>query len=401
MPRTSPRPLAPQRRVRRRAVGFAAVVVLAACGDPSGGGGGPPPTPEPPDVTASVEALGTPFTEASLYARNVWDLQLFGGVIHVGHGDSIDNWGPIAIWSLDPATGGLAKEFTTSEEQVDELRVLDGELYVPGHDPKESLALGNFYRMESGTWVKYRTIPHGLHTFDLATHGGLLFAALGSDSVPGHSTLLMSADRGVTWGAAAPDVLGRVYTLVEHAGDLYAFPPNWGTLLRGEEHQVLRWDGTSFVRTGAELTALLPGMPADTVNRVLRPTEFAGALVYAGVIGTFDWHPVKLLVTRDVRTARTVALPDAAAEPWDLLVRGGVLYVLAGTPRGDGSYTVRVYRTADLARWTELFHFTAPTFARSFEENGGDFFFGLGCDYARRSEASGALLRVRRAAYAQ
>lgn len=399
MPRTLPRPAAPPWRVPRRAVGLAAVVALAACADATGGVVVAPPSP-PPDVTAAVDVLGAPFTETSLYARNVWDLQRLGGVIHVGHGDSIDNWGPIAIWSLDPSTGALAKGFTTSEEQVDEFRVLDGELYVPGHDPRDDFTLGNFYRLETGGWAKHRTIPRGLHTFDLATHAGLLFAALGSDSLPGHATLQVSADRGETWRPAAADVLGRVYTLVEHAGELYAFPPHWGALRRGEEHQVLRWDGATFTRTGTELSDLLPGIRADTVNRVLRPTEFAGALVYLGVIGTFDWHPVALLATRDVRTAQRLPLPDVAAQPFDLLARDGLLYVLTGTPQGDGSSIVRVYRTADLSSWTELFHFTAPTFARSFEENAGDFFFGLGCDFAARSPAAGTLLRVRRAAYA-
>jgi hypothetical protein len=61
---------------------------------------------------------------------------------------------------------------------------------------------------------------------------------------------------------------------------------------------------------------------------------------------------------------------------------------------------IRVYLTTDLQRWTELFHLSAPTFARSFEENGGDFFLGLGCDLDRPATASGTLLRVPRASYA-
>jgi len=397
MPRTLQRSAAPPRRVPRRAVGLAAAVVLAACGDGPTGSGPPPP---PPDVTAAVDALGTPFTEASLYARNVWDLQRFGGVIHIGHGDSTDNWGPIAIWSLDPATGGLTSEFTTSEEQVDEFRVLDGELYVPGHDPRDDWTLGNFYRLEAGKWVKHRTIPNGLHTFDLATHGGLLFAALGADSVPGHLTLQVSADRGQTWQPGTDNVLGRVYTLFEHGGELYGFPAFW-RVFPIEEHQVLRWDGTRFVRTGVELDALLPGAPQDAVLRVMRPTEFAGAMVYVVARRTFDWRPVALAMTRDMRTAQQVALPDAGAVPFDLLVRGGTLYVLTATPQADGSFVTRVYQTSDLSGWTELFHFTAPAFARSFEENGGDFFFGLGCTYTAPNAATGSLLRVRRAVYAQ
>jgi hypothetical protein len=123
-------------------------------------------------------------------------------------------------------------------------------------------------------------------------------------------------------------------------------------------------------------------------------------MVYVVARGTFDWHPLALAMTRDVRTAQRLALPDPAAVPFDLLVRGSTLYVLAGTPRSDGGTVMRVYLTTDLARWTELFRFGAPTFARSFEESGGDFFFGLGCDYRANVPASGNLLRVRRASYA-
>lgn len=37
-----------------------------------------------PDVTFSITVLGSPFKKAA-YARNVWDMQLFGGKIYLGH----------------------------------------------------------------------------------------------------------------------------------------------------------------------------------------------------------------------------------------------------------------------------------------------------------------------------
>ncbi|HYH82988.1 MAG TPA: hypothetical protein VEX86_24550 [Longimicrobium sp.] len=378
-----------------RLLGTALVASLAACGNAAG----PMAPPPPPDVTARVERLGNPFTVASPYARNVWDMQLFGGVVRLGHGDSADNRGPIPIWSVDPATGALASEFTTSEEQVDLFRVLDGELYVPGHDPRDDLTAGNFYRVEAGRWVKHRTIPHGLHTFDLAWHDGLLFAALGADNVPGHETLKVSADRGHTWRVAGP-ALDRMYGMFELGGALYAAPIVQAGL-SPLSRQPWRWNGAAFVPTGTAMQALLPGLPEGRGGRMVRQTEFAGGLVYVVAVRDFDWYPVGLAVTRDARAAEPVTLPDPAALPFDLLVRGGTLYLLTGTPAADGGYTVRVYATADLARWTELFHLAAPTFARSFEESGGDFFLGLGCQYAAHSPAAGDLLRVRRASYAR
>jgi hypothetical protein len=382
----------------RRWLGTALVLSLAGCGEPAG----PVAPPAPPDVTAALVRLGNPFTVASLYARNVWDMQAFGGAIHLGHGDSIDNWGPIPLWQIDPATGALSSSFTTSDEQVDEFRVLNGELYVPGHDPREDFTLGNFYRLEPGGWVKHRTIPHGLHTFDLAWHGGRLFAALGADSVPGHETLLVSDNRGLTWSPAG-DELERIFGLFELGGALYAAP----SVRRGyfpEARQLWRLDDAAFRPTGVEVEGLLPGVPEGAAGRMVRQTAFAGAVVYvvgAGELSVFDWYPVALALTRDAHTAQRVALPDSAALPFDLLVRGGTLYVLAGSPAAGGGFTVRVYSTANLVRWTELFHFAAPTFPRSFEEAGGDFFVGLGCRYLTPSPAAGDLLRVPRASWAR
>lgn len=42
------------------------------------------------DVSSSIAVLGSPFKKAA-YARNVWDMQLFGGKIYLGHGNSSNN----------------------------------------------------------------------------------------------------------------------------------------------------------------------------------------------------------------------------------------------------------------------------------------------------------------------
>ncbi|HEX6750412.1 MAG TPA: hypothetical protein VF092_24170 [Longimicrobium sp.] len=378
----------------RRPGAAALLALLCACGDAL--------QPQPPGAAKAPgivpELVGAPFTQASFYARNVWDMQLFGGLIWLGHGDSIDNWGPIPIWSLDPATGALATGFTADDEQVDLFRVLGGQLYVPGHDPRGDWSMGEFYRLEAGGWVKHRTLPHGLHAFDLALYGGRLFAALGTEATPGEETVLESGDGGAQW-TAVTDEVERVYTFFDLGGELYAAPPLRNAAPSDSSRPLLRYDGARFVRTGLYGTTLLPGVDAGEKGRMLRTTAFGGALAYVSAQSTFDWVPKSLVVARDLADIHRVALPDAAAVPYDLLVRGGVLYLLAAAPADGGGYTVRVYSTGDLEHWRELFHFAAPTFARSFEESGGDFFFGLGCSYTAPSAASGRILRVRRASW--
>lgn len=371
----------------RALAGAALLAAPCGCADPL--------TTPPRPVYGAPELVGTPFTQPSFYARNVWDMQLFGGRIWLGHGDSIDNWGPIPVWSLDPATGALAAEFTANDEQVDVFRVLGGALYVPGHDPRADLTLGQFYRLEPGGWAEHRTIPHGLHTFDLALHGGRLYAALGTGETPGEASLLASSDGGEHWTAVTDDVQ-RMYGLFELGGGLYASPLLRNAAEPGLGRTLLRYDGTRFVHTEVDGTVLLPELEAGVYGRMVRPTAFHGELVYVVARNTFDWVPVALAVTGDLRQVRRVELPDPGAVPFDLLVRGDTLFVLVAAPAAGGGATVEVHETTDLVHWRERLRFAAPTFARSFEESGGDFFFGLGCTYSTPSPASGQIFRVRR-----
>ena len=346
-------------------------------------------------ISAPAEVVGTPFRHTSPYARNVWDMQRFGGRIYLSHGDEIGNRGPAEIWSLDPANGRLARDFVTDEEEVESFRVIDGELYAPGLDPRAGWSMGTFYRLERSGWVRHRTIPRAVHTFDLASRAGTLFAATGGRGRAGEPTLLASADRGRTWTPAA-DQWQRIYTLFEIGGELYAAPK-----LRTDgdsSRAVLRYDGTRFRSTGVTGATLLPGLP-DTAGRMLRPVVYRNALVYVVAAGAINWKPAGLAVLRSLDDVRAVPFPDPGAAPYDLLVRGDTLFALASTP-ADSGYVVRVYATADLEAWHELFRFRSPAFARSFEEADGDFYIGLGCTYQRPSPASGAILRVRRDTYA-
>lgn len=394
-----PRPSISRTVFHRPALAAALLASAAGCAEPVA----PAPAPAPPpDVTAAVERLGNPFPADNAFTRNVWDMQLFGGRIFLGHGNSIENTGPTAIWALDPASGRLSAEFTTSEEQVDVFRVLGGELYVPGHDARDDWTLGNFYRLEDGGWVKHRTIPHGLHVYDLALMGGKLFAAIATERKPDQAPLMVSEDRGLTWKPAVHDEPDEMYALFQAGGGLYAAPRIFGSTTP-EPGALLRYGNGGFARTPAAGAALIPTVPPGETGRVVKPVEFRGRLVYVAASApqapVFDWVPSALVVGSGVDDVHRAALPDPSALPFDVLARDGVLYVLTASFAPDGGRTIRVYQSGDAERWTELFSFRAATFARSFEEVDGDFYFGLGTTFAAQAPASGDLLRVRRATY--
>jgi len=159
------------------------------------------------DAGSRVETRGNPgrimYPDNSIvYARNVWDMQVFDGRLYFGMGNS-NNSGPVPnakggqIWSYDPKGNWFKVEFEADEEQVDRFRILNGKLVVPGHDPTDSWEYGNWYRLEPTGWKKHRNIPGGIHCYDMIYFNGKMFAALGTK--PHSEFVMMSEDDGKTW----------------------------------------------------------------------------------------------------------------------------------------------------------------------------------------------------------
>jgi hypothetical protein len=381
---------------------FLLMIVLSLCLIPSA-------RPATVNATPFVENLGDPF-EAKLpgstksYARNVWDMQVFGDRIYLGYGNS-SNLGPATspgatdIWTYRPDEGDFAKEFTVDEEQIDVYRIINGSLYVPGHDPREGWDKGNFYRLENSGWVKHRTIPNAIHTYDILGFEGKLYAALGSTTP---DNVAVSEDDGQTWKTVNANfrfgippilnVLVRAHTLFTFQGKLY---------VSSSIGKVSRLDGDTFEDIGRDLfpgvigitpISLIPGINGF---KVARPTEFKDHLIYiAGEnVNDHQWTPRALLTLDSNLQAQRISLPNTEYT-WDLLVRDGVCYALGETEQSDGSFRVNVSASRDLQTWDEILRFQSPTFARSFELYHNDFYFGLGSETDRLSDSTGSILRV-------
>ena len=216
---------------------------------------------------AELEWLGIPLADpysrrGRIYARNVWDLQVHDERIYIGGGNSSNigpatNAGPVPIVSFDPRRGIFVREAEVDDEQIDRFRVIDGRLYVPGHDPQESWEWGNVYVLASQGWVKRRTIPQSIHTYDLADVDRRLFAAVGAR---GGAAVAVSDDQAESW-----DVLPipgfRAYTFINLAGRLYATgivpadrPPS-SEMVSVSEYA----DGRFLGRADLDAAALFPG----------------------------------------------------------------------------------------------------------------------------------------------
>lgn len=362
------------------------------------------------DVTSQVVMLGNPFNKAT-FAKNVWDMQVYNGRIYLGHGDYNSNAGPIPVIYYDPVVNKFVTQYSVNEEQIDKYKVLNGKLYIPGTDSKESWDYGNFYVMDNDQWNKFRTIPNAVHVFDMAYYNGQLYAATGT-AKKGWGEVLTSKDLGETWTTRVPQTNNTftplydwAVTLFESNNKLYAAGdlmfPKIPTTIHKRFMNLLAMDGNNSA-VQPYTSTFFPGAQIYYNYDMLRPTNVNNNLVYLGVrvTGINDlWSPEAMYVASSINQARRIVFPEISATPTDIVVRGNTTYVLTYIKNSTMSYSNIVYKTDDLQNWTELFRFNTDTFARSFEELNGDFYFGLGCNLTVKPTSTGNILKVAKAAY--
>jgi len=354
------------------------------------------------DMTEFMETVANPYRSAyrdgeDVYARNIWDMQVYAGRLFVGGGNlnnsgPAPNAGPVPIISYDPAAQKTVTEGRVDDEEITTYTVLDDRLYIPGSDATESHEWGNFYlRNQDGTWLKKRTIPAALHNYSLTFYNNRLVAGI---STRDGAAVAISDDNGDHWENILLGPKQRTYALLEVGGELYAVqqfvPPRerqtWPQELQEEYSTVAQYGGRHAFLPRPDLTeqemfpdTLLAEKRGKRITRYIRAGEKA---VYIGAYNfkrPFGFYIASSLAKDHVKVAR-IPIPRSYV-PRDLLVRGDILYLLC-SEEVDGSYKQSVVRTS-LSEPEEsevLFQFSTAAFARSFEEMDGDFYFGLGCD---------------------
>ncbi len=342
------------------------------------------------------------------FARNPWDMTYFAGRLYIGQGNSDNqdspdlNAGPMKIVSLQPGTPGFRYEgYDTSdtlpEEQIDTIKVIDGELYILSHDTRGSDSVRNLYKRTaaSETWTQYQsTMPQlgtawGVHCYDACGFEGKLFV--------GGQAIGSSPDGGRTWTGIARTP--RVTALFTIGGTLYAadYFPGFG--IREYNPATNEFPFRSDLQSN-HWVWFVPGIqgpaPDKSSAKIVRPVSIGPYALYLAGYSSSD-HQTR---TTDVYLARSlkadaydvVRTTPADERPWDLLARGNTAYLLTSTKTGSGAaerFVVSIWQgTADLTGWTRIW--TSPplaTFARSFEEADGDFYLGLGTDDGKTYDA--------------
>ncbi|EQB29677.1 hypothetical protein [Sphingobium ummariense] len=383
--------------------------------------------------TVQPQVVGTPFRRRwpdAPYARNIWTMEVFEDRLFLGAGNSANggpssNSGPVPVISYDGQA--FAEEYTVNEEQITHFYPTGGSLIVPGHDSRDDWSYGNLYRRADGRWTKLRTVPHGIHVYDIRAYAGRLVAVGGAfdQSI----SAWISDDDAATWKPAAllPNpalapsfspagrnatvlghqtvVVGRFWTLLEIGDALYASTTAPLRVGEGEDGlrmaTLFRFDSArnGFQPVAFGMPALFPGVPADGTRTGLveRWARIGQETVYIGGWQHNDhqWLPIGLFAATSPEKARRLALP-ADEQPWDILVRDGRLYCLSARREAPDRFRISVTRfERDLGKGKLLLSFDAPTFARSFAVFRGRFYFGLGTETdmgVPLSDASGTLL---------
>ncbi|MBF0469882.1 MAG: hypothetical protein HQL48_00755 [Gammaproteobacteria bacterium] len=345
---------------------------------------------------SSFQFLGNPFVYKypdgeEIYARNIWDMQLFRGRIYLGAGNSSNrgpaqNAGPVPLLYLEPETGKFIVDYIVKDEQIDLFRLEDGKLYIPGHDATEKWDFGNFYVNDGNRWQKVRTLPKALHVYDLLLHRGQIFTAIGLNKV---GAVMSSGDGGKSWTSHSHGS-GRVYGLLKVGDQLFAhklFNPS-----RPKNLAITQWvEGQGFsARFDLNAYDLFPQTDFNRSGslKITRSVALDSESYYIGAYKHNDHQskPIALYRAQMVNSQlRVTRVPIAeSSTPRDILVRGRHLYILVSSEEGEG-FEIAVYRRTLQGEGAKeeaqrLISFNYPVFARSFEELNHCFYFGMGVD---------------------
>lgn len=378
------------------------------------------------DTTGKMENLGIPLAQrykneaygsAGAYARNVWALKAFDGRLYIGAGNSSNggpapNAGPVPVVSFDPATKQFSQEWNAPDEQLDVFRVFsDGSLYIPGHDPKEDWKLGNFYRRGkgvSGKWEKMRTLPDGVHCYDMAEFDGKLLACgYGTyESVDSGKTFLRKPGPRYYAFLSFPRAVYAVADAAPERRSKFKDPKNGKMVdVKVPAHITLakKVPGKAFEFVkGAKIGDVFPVTPEtkDETLRIARPSLLNGRVVYIGGIVHNDHQidPVGAYTAVDGPSAfkaERIPLP-AGAKPWYTMVAGNKVYLLWSTfNETKHKYINHLSESFDGRMFQEILRFEADSFARSAEYLDGYLYFGLGTEIKEHGYFEGNSLKLK------
>ena len=296
-------------------------------------------------------------TSYDYYGPRLEDMAISNGKLYAGYGDwnsNSDSWGPaegrVALVPFDIAsrTFESQNEIMVGSESINNIREINGSLYIPSIDPSIH-GSGGYTTNESGTWQVRNVVPDAVHVFDVATLDGddlWLFGARDNyppfDGSVGRAIAWRSTDGGQSWT--------EEITQGSEPGQGAGFERYyWGQKA-----------GSRMFMHAAGTVPELPTRSSDGTNTAdhsnitcgangHRVTEFAGKIVCPNSYIDQQYH--NLIAINSDGSAAPVNY-DSNGYIEDFYIDNGYLYVL----ENDGT----VQRTNDLQTWTALGSWSYP-----------------------------------------
>jgi hypothetical protein len=241
------------------------------------------------------------------------------------------------------------------------------------------------------SFKKHRTIPDGIHVFDLVECDGKIFAGLGVKA--GKFPAAYSTDGGRCFNilpfykdGVAVDSTGdyqtRVYDMVVFKNEVYAA---WRRI--AEDQTTYTWDFYKY-DDGKFVYYSEYGMDRLGFKRISHnflgaKVEFNEKMYFAA--GNF-------YSTTDLINFDQINLPDTTIVA-DLIIKDDVLYALGHMQNEDGTYRISVHK-CEGEDFKEIFYFNYGLPAMSFEYDGNNFYFGIG-KKSEKHDLNGMILSVK------
>lgn len=314
-------------------------------------------------------------------SRSPWDIEVYDNKVFVGGGDYDKNTGPIPAYYYDIEESCWINSGILPDEQIDRIKVIHDALFIPGCDPKESWEYGNLYTYQDNQWITMRSIPGGIHQFDIIEYHDMIFVGLGVN--PGEYPIAVSTDNGITFRQMmmykdgkllntsipnSPDVTSliiRVYDFFLFNETLYAYCCTNSNISTHVE--IYKFENGAF--------HYYCNLPENIKTKRTSYKTFNNNLEYNGKL---FFTTGNLYVTDDLNKAERMDFPGDSAIT-DLRIINDKLYALVVLKNEDGSFRNSIWKYSKANQtFIELLYYSFPCPALSFTYDNSIFYFGMG-----------------------
>lgn len=357
------------------------------------------------DVTNNIKDLGTPYESIykngteDVFSRNVWDMQKYKDKIYLSGGNASNsspsaNSGPLPLISFNTKTNQFEEEFIIEDEQIDTLKIINDKLFIPGYDTVHKESIGNFYYKDLNSWFKQKNIPEAIHVFDMIYYKNILFAAIGT---PNGAAIAKSNDFGKNWEL---EYFGedRFYSFLVANDNLFALKkyPSKKDFEQMSKEELDNFFYITIYKNGSfkQINSTNPIFFKDADikdNQTLiikRAQEFDKKTLYQvsfNHLKPYGFYTVSYINNSfDVEKINI----NPMYQIWDYIQKDNRIYFLTSIKENkiykNIVFYIEIYKINEKPK--KLFSFYTNTFARSFEEMNGDFYFGLGTNFKNQKE---------------